>query len=264
MQSKPQLVIFDFEKLQALQVGGVTVLCNLTALCRQQRIEVQFVNADTCAARQFVIGSGLLDFGLEKTQVALPTEQFLPIRLVEYARSHGYTNNDLVPWLADKLGYEPRALSTLGACFAEVFNNIRDHSSLNVGCSAAHFNATTGVATICFSDFGVGIPARVRNARPEIAISDHNAIVLACREGFTTKTTPRNRGAGLHVLSNYVVELCKGVLLITAGEGYYTCLPGKRNAKRGLAKYPGTMIRISLRKSDFKPDDVDEEDFQWD
>jgi anti-sigma regulatory factor (Ser/Thr protein kinase) len=261
---EPELIIFDFAKLEELQVGGVTVLCNLTALCRQRGIEVQYLNYEECVAVQFVTGSGLLDFGLEKTQLRSPSAQFLPIRLIEYDRSHGYTNNELIPWLANKLGYDPRALATLGACFAEVFNNIRDHSSFNVGCSAAHYNGTTGEATICFSDFGVGIPARIRTAKPNIVISDHNAIVLACKEGFTTKTTPRNRGAGLYVLSNYVVELCKGVLLITAGEGQYTCVPGKRNAKRGLAKYPGTMIRITLRKSDFKPDDVDEEDFKWD
>jgi len=66
------------------------------------------------------------------------------------------------------------------------------------------------------------------------------------------------------VLSNYVVELCKGVLIITAGEGYYTCVPGTRKAKQAPAKYPGTMIRITLKKSDFKPDEVDEEDFRWD
>lgn len=260
----PELIVFDFSKLVSLQVGAVTVICNLTARCRQRGIEVQYLNVEKCGARAFVIGSGLWDFGLEKTQLRKPTDQFLPIRLIEYDRSHGYTNNELIPWLAHKLEYDHRQLATLGACFAEVFNNIRDHSSFNVGCSAAHFNAATGEVTICFSDFGVGIPTRIRTAKPLWIGSDHEAIAMACKEGFTTKTTPRNRGAGLHVLSNYVVELCKGVLLITAGEGSYTCIPGKRNGKRGLAKYPGTMIRIALQKAEFKPDDMDEEDFQWD
>lgn len=264
ISAEPQLIVFDFSKLVSLQVGSVTVICNLTALCRQIGIYVEFKNIDKCLARRFVIRSGLKAFGHEKLQQTRTTDQFLPIRLVEYSRSHGYTHNDLVPWLAERMGFDPRALATLGACFAEVFNNIRDHSSFNVGCSAAHFNPAKREVTICFSDFGIGIPARIRTAKPNIRSSDHNAIVLACEEGFTTKTTPRNRGAGLHVLSNYVVERNQGMLIITSGEGIYTCLPRKRSAKRTVSNYPGTMIHITLQAENFKPDDVDQEDFTWD
>ena len=49
----------------------------------------------------------------------------------------------------------------------------------------------------------MGIP---QNVRAKMGIgSDQAAIAMACQEGFTTKSTPRNMGAGLHVLIRNVV-----------------------------------------------------------
>jgi hypothetical protein len=122
--------------------------------------------------------------------------QFLPIKIVEYTRSHSYVHHELVPWLSVNLLQETRAISTLRVCFKENFNNIRDHSAMDVGCSAARYDQAAGIITICISDFGVGIPAKVRKLHPEV-VSDQAAIALACKEGFTTQSTPRNMGCGL-------------------------------------------------------------------
>jgi anti-sigma regulatory factor (Ser/Thr protein kinase)/ABC-type transporter Mla MlaB component len=268
LRQNPNHVLLDFTKLEEIQVGGVTVLCNLIGYFRHRGMTVEFLGADFCDAHEFVESSGLMALGSDKAVFPKATKSFLPIRLVEYSHSHSYMYFDLVPWLAENMGCHARALATLRVCFEEIFNNIRDHSTLNVGCGAAHYNATSGEIIICVSDFGVGIPERVR-AATEIQ-TDVGAIAKACEEGFTTKTTERNMGAGLYVLIKNVVEWNRGTVVIHSGSGIYTCTPGtkpgtsKRVGRTANFKYPGTMIRITLQKSDFRPDEVNEEEFQWD
>lgn len=261
------VLVFDFTKLKEIQVGGVTVLCNLMAMCRQMGIAIRLHGAEWCEAAEFLERSGLIAFAATDKEAPGVCPTFLPIKAVQYDRSHSYMNDELIPWLSSNFGQQPRALSTLRVCFEEVFNNIRDHSTRDVGCSAGHFDRVSGKATICVSDFGIGIPGRVRSAMQ--LGSDHAAIAMACQEGFTTRTTPRNMGAGLHVLVRNVVERNKGTLIITSGEGMYSCYPAtgaapsKRTGKPAGSKFPGTMIHITLQESDFSPDEVDEEEFQW-
>jgi ABC-type transporter Mla MlaB component len=257
----------DFTRLEGLQVGGVTVLCNLIELVSRLGFKVTLYAAEWCPAAEFVQRSGLLAFGNKALRVPKKCPSFLPIKLVEYQRSHNYVHSELIPWMAENLGHETRALGSLGVCFEELFNNIRDHSTIDVGCSAGHFNVATGKITMCVSDFGVGIPGKVRVkvATP----TDHAAIALACRQGFTTQSTPKNMGAGLHVLVQNVVELHSGKVQITSGEGIYTCVPSgelsgsKRSGRTARTMYPGTMIRMQLDIRDFVPDEVGEEEFVW-
>jgi hypothetical protein len=65
-----------------------------------------------------------------------------------------------------------------------------------------------------------------------------------------------------------VVETNRGAVIISSGEGIYTCvadgkLGSKRTAKQARWKYPGTMIKISLDIKKFVPDEVTEEEFTW-
>ncbi|MYM32547.1 hypothetical protein GTP58_29865 [Duganella sp. CY15W] len=268
LSKRPNSILFDFSRLEGLQVGGVTVICNLMELISRMGIKVSFYAAEWCRAAEFVERSGLLALSSKELTPPRTCRAFLPIKLVEYNRSHGYVHNELVPWLAANLQCDPRALATLRVCFEEVFNNIRDHSSIEVGCSAAHFDASTGKITICVSDFGVGIPGRVRIKYE--TTSDHAAIELACKEGFTTQSTPGNMGAGLHILIRNVVERNSGKIVITSGNGIYTCVPSgvseqgsKRSGRNATATYPGTLIRAQLDIRDFVPDVVEHEEFIW-
>lgn len=194
-------------------------------------------------------------------------QAFLPLQLVEYDKSFNHVTNQLVPWLAGVLGHDERALTSLKAGLGEVFNNIKDHSTINVGCSASHYDASEDKITICVADFGIGIPSRVRD-KMKLA-NDQAAIAMACQQGFSTKTTPRNRGAGLHVLIQNVVARNRGTVIIYSGEGIYSSVhnadgPTKGTGRPAPGQYPGTMIYMTLQKSEFVPDDIDEEEFQWD
>lgn len=266
LRERPKIVVLNFSKLEQIQVGGITFLCNIVELLRMMGIQVVFFAEDWCKANTFLQCSGLLTLYQPTKYPTRESDVFLPVRLVEYDKSHSYMHEELVPWLARILGHDPRALSSLRVCFDEIFNNIRDHSTIDVGCSAAHFDVSAGKITICISDFGIGIPGRVRRTM-ELG-SDHAAIAMACQEGFTTQTTPGNRGAGLHILLRNVVGRNRGTVVISSGEGLFTCVPHagfepKGSGRPARGTYPGTMIYITFNKSDFVPSEIDGEEFQW-
>lgn len=265
--SKPKTIALDCSKLESIQVGGIATLSNIIEICRNVNVDVVFRHAESCKAARFLRGSGLLT----QYQAALmhPDDRkaFLPLQLVEYDRSFNHVHNQIVPWLANVLGHDERALTSLKAGLGEVFNNIKDHSTVNVGCSASHYDAAEGVISICVADFGIGIPTRVRD-KMKLA-TDQAAIAMACQQGFSTKTTPRNRGAGLHVLIQNVVVRNHGTVIIHSGEGIYSAVHNPKGPLKGTGRpapgqYPGTMIYMTLPKSEFIPDDIDEEEFQWD
>ena len=263
----PKVVVLDFIRLKQIQVGGIATLSNIIEFFRPMRIDIAFRNVDKCEAIKFLNGSGFLTQYDGAPQSMSDRISFLPLQLVEYDRSFNHVHNQLIPWLARTLGQDERALTSLKAGLGEVFNNIKDHSTVNVGCSASHYDEADDKITICVADFGIGIPGRVRE-KMQLA-SDQAAIAMACKQGFSTRTTPRNRGAGLHVLIQNVVARNHGTVIIHSGQGIFSCVhgpdgPSKGTGRSAPGRYPGTMIYMTLPKSGFVPDDIDEEDFQWD
>ena len=267
LKARPKTVALDFKNLKQIQVGGITTLSNIIELCRTAGVKTVFRNAGGCEAASFLQGSGLLT-QYEGT-IADPSarKEFLPLQLVEYDRSFNHVTNQMIPWLAGILGYKERALTSLNAGLGEVFNNIKDHSSVNVGCSASHYDAAEDKITICVADFGIGIPGRVRE-KVKLA-SDQAAISMACQQGFSTRSTPKIRVAGLHVLIQNVVARNHGAVIIYSGEGIHSSVysphkPLKGTGRPAAGKYPGTMIYMTLQKADFVPDDIADEVFEWD
>lgn len=264
-------IIFDFKNLERIQVGGVAGLSNMIEFCKKAQIKIEFKNTEQCGSATFLKGIGFSDlyFGLSSGH-SLVDDQFLKLKSVEYDDSHSYLNTELVPWISRALVLDVRSLSSLKICFEEIFNNIKDHSTVNVGCSCGHYDLTEKKITICISDFGVGIPKKVRS---KIKIgSDQAAIAMACQEGFTTRSTPGNRGAGLFVLIRNVVTRNSGTVSICSGTGIYSCSraphtgtvkPSSRAAPYSKI-YPGTLIYVTLPVEKFVPSEIDEEEFVWD
>jgi hypothetical protein len=270
LTKKPQNVVIDFHNLKRIQVGGVAVLSNMIEFCKKMRIQTTFVNVENCKASHFLDGAGFsaLYLGGNPPQRNAQCE-FLPLKLVEYDRSFSYVHYELMPWLSAIFGVDIRALGSLKVCFEEIFNNIKDHSAVDIGCSCAHFDKAKSTITICISDFGVGIPRKVKRKVKGVE-NDHEAIGMACTEGFTTQSTPGNMGAGLHVLIKNVTRNF-GSVIIYSGKGIYSCVPGhSSDMERRVGSvaefnglYPGTMIYITLDTKKFVPSEIDEEDFVW-
>lgn len=258
-------VVLDFRRMKKIQVGGIALLSNLIEAMRKARVKVELQNTHNCDASYFLEGSGFSSlYGVNKKYLPEYASEFLRLGLVQYDKSVFYIGQTLIPWIGDMLDVEYRALGTVRMCFEEIFNNISDHSTVDVGCSCAHFDKVTKKLSICVSDIGVGIPAKVRS-RINIG-SDSAAIAMACQEGFTTQSSPRNMGAGLYHLIKNVVRRNRGTVTISSGSGIYFC-KFEGDAVRGRVRtakafYPGTIIYITLDGKLFIPDEV-EEKFEW-
>lgn len=268
---KHGLVVLDFAALARIRVGGVAILCNLIEATHKANGLVHLENFEKCPAADYLRGAGFMAlYGDEPHQARVSGTPYLPVRKVEYAASHSYISGRLIPWMASILGVEERSLGTIQGCIGEIFNNIRDHSSVELGCCCGVYDEDEGTITICVSDFGVGIPHNVRGYQgPEKSGSDEDAIAKACQQGFSTHTTPGNMGVGLYYLMERVCGKYQSKVDIYSGRGIIlgSHNPSSRTKIRLLRKpamgfYPGTLFYITLNVRKFVPDPV-EEPFAW-
>jgi anti-sigma regulatory factor (Ser/Thr protein kinase) len=272
---KHGLVILDFKRLARIKVGGVAVLCNLVEATTAAGGLIHLEGFEDCPAAEYLYDSGFSAlYGSAQTDERIYGTNFSPLRKVEYSRSHSYITSRLIPWMAGVLQCEEAGLATIQGCLSEIFNNIIDHSSVEVGCCCAEYDAGEKTVTICISDFGVGIPHNVKSYQfqsgPSKISKDSDAIAWACQEGYTTRTTPRNMGVGLYYLLSQVCGKNQGRVSIYSGEGSVAALhnPGSKSRiklDRRLPGgfYPGTLFYITIHVDKFKPDHVSEEEFSW-
>jgi hypothetical protein len=170
-----------------------------------------------------------------------------------------------VPWLAAHLRITQPSLYTFKACISELFNNIQDHTRYDIGSIFMQYFPRDSVITISLSDFGLGIPTKVREKLPKI--SDDEAILLAVQEGFTTKSIPGNKGAGLDYLLKSVVIHNGGVVTFySQGSIVQFRRHGKtmkHHALKDVGFCPGTTIDVEIRTDTIEVLPDEREDLQW-
>lgn len=261
----------DLARLNFIDPTGVVVLCSLIDYLKRLNVAVNVRITkpySTCVEY-------LDDFGFFKHYGGAPLRPqaavrrtTVPIERVESHQLFAYLENQLMPWIADRVGLAQESIAAVKTCFEEIFHNIDDHSGVDIGCAFAQFFPKNNHIHVAISDYGVGIPYVVRKQLPRL--SDDQALLKACEEGFTTKTNVRNRGAGLPTLIRYVTLRNQGSVLLASGRGELaaTYQDGNtrlraRTARDGI--YPGTLVKVILRTDSFEAmtEDVKPEDFKW-
>jgi hypothetical protein len=119
---------------------------------------------------------------------------------------------------------------------------------------------------ISLSDFGLGIPAKVRKVVPNL--SDPQAIEKAVQEGFTTKSRVTNKGFGLDSLLKTAVIRNGGEVTIYSGNGIVRFFRRNEMSWRSfvfkdVGFCPGTTIDISLRTDAIEVLPEEREDLEW-
>jgi len=261
----------DLERLDFIDPTGVVVLCSLIDYLKRVRVKVNVrIKKPYSKCVEYLDDFGFFrHYGGEslRPQAAL-RRTTVPIERVESHQLFAYLDNQLMPWIAERVGLAQESIAAVKTCFEEIFHNIEDHSGVDIGCAFAQFFPKNDHIHVAISDYGVGIPYVVRKQVPGLA--DDQALVKACEEGFTTKTNVRNRGAGLPTLIRYVTLRNQGSVLIASGRGELaaTFQDGRtriraRTARDGI--YPGTLVKVILRTDTFEAlaEDVKAEDFHW-
>lgn len=197
---------------------------------------------------------------------AQPRSTTQPLQQVKQERSYAWLRSDLVPWLAPTLGVTRASLGPFQASIGEIFDNIKDHSNLDIGSIFVQHFPKKNTVEIAIADFGRGIPCNVKKVYPNLR--DGDAIVKAVEPGFTTKGRPNNAGAGLNYLLTSAVVGNGGTVTIFSLAG---AVRFSRGADDKITTTilpisgfcPGTTIDISLRTDTIPNLEEEPEDLEW-
>jgi hypothetical protein len=261
--------VFDFSQLGFVDGSGLTVISNTMEWLFHHQIPLQF----TRHARPNVECIAYLDdcgFFERYIQTKLRPHASVRNTTVPFTRicegeAHEWLEYRFTPFMQGVLGVPSGALGSIRGCVGEVFNNIQDHSTLNVGFAHIQHYPRLDSVRITVSDFGRGIPNTIRDTKPDM--TDTQAILFATHEGITSQTTPRNRGLGLDLLIRRVTSN-NGTVTIYSYNGALVCsrAPDGRIVRLplgGNGAYPGTLVDINLKTDCFIGDDFAEEELEW-
>lgn len=261
-------IILDLSKLNFIEPVGVTILANLIewlnkieAICKLGY--VKYGNESIKYLDDSLFFQRYLGHKLDDKSCVRPTT--IPLQNVTYQSSYQWVENNFIHWLSGRLYYTPKSLSIIKTCMGEIFNNIQDHSTENIGCVFAQHYPRSNEVKIAISDFGVGIPYNVKKLKP--CLTDSEAIEEATQNGFTTRSSPGNSGAGLSVLIQNVVQNNHGAVYIHSNCGILNCININGQVvkfpQENSSFYPGTLLEIILDTNVMNNILDFEEEFEW-
>ena len=272
-------ITINFSTLKFIKPSGITILHNIISWLKKHKVKIHFNglpdNPNSLASNnpiKYLDDSGFFKFYFKKTlsdSSSLRSTTF-PRQKISYEEYFAWLSNQFIPWIAETLNIwdiAKKDSSGLEMCIQEIFNNIIDHSEEKIACFfAQHYpQKNPPYIEIAISDFGVGIPYRIREKHQEIQ-TDKDALILALKKSFTTKTIPSNRGYGLKNLIGFVVETNNGEIKIHSNYGIIHCR--QNNGKKEILSnssnsfYPGTLILMKVMTNTLLYDYI-EEDIKW-
>ncbi len=166
--------------------------------------------------------------------------------------------------------FSGRDLQPLNTALAEIFNNIIDHSKSAVSgyvFTQYYPNASDKRIVLAVCDFGKGIPDTVNNflkKTEDRTLSNDAALQLAFKKGFSTKSTPSNRGFGLDNIASLVKSLKSTLLFISNNALVRQQKDGKLVKELLSESFPGTQIVIELQTKNLKrltEEEINDEEF---
>lgn len=262
-------IVFDFRYLSFINGTGFTAFFNTLEWLGKRGVRRQFARPPTMSpAISYLDDCGFFRefLGRSLSDRAATRNTTLPCSKITHAEGHGWLEYTLTPWLSDVLHVPAGAIASVKTCVKEIFNNIADHSTEQIGCVHAQHYPQMRQVRLTVSDFGRGIPNTIRAVHP--GLDDAQAILTASREGVTARSNPQNRGIGLDYLITHVMAN-HGKVAIYSHSGSLICETRHANGEPfrmpivtpGL--YPGTMVDIMLPTDRFVGDEIGTEDLEW-
>lgn len=259
-------VIVDFNQRQHLDPDDLVVLACLIEIFYSDGAQIEFIN-DSEKLSSFLHeikfkqywnkGFNREKYTISRNETTLCLWKICEENIYQYSafasdyfKTKFLNNKDLVP---------------LSSNLNEVFNNVLNHSeSSDNSYIMVQFYEKENKLTFCICDFGIGIPNsvnRFRKLNKKNPISDQQALSRALEEGYSVKSTPRNRGLGLYYIFN-LIEDSKGLLEIISNNA--TLIKNEDGMLFDLNNYNfnGTFIKVSIDLDILE--DFDNEEFESD
>lgn len=260
---------FNFSSLSYIEPSGITILSNLFQWLIKRQVKVILATPKNITGGKncpitYLDDSQFFKRYLNKYLTPFPSVRptTRPLELISYSNSYQWLPDKFMPWLSHQLNVSINSLDDVKIALEEIFNNINDHSSEHIGCIFAQHYPKWNEVKISISDFGIGIPASVQR---KIPLSDEEALVKAIEDGFSTKSTPGNRGAGISNILYSIVINTGGKVYIHSNRGMLSCeyVNNERHITHSTANgfYPGTFFEIVFNTNNIIENE--EEDFVW-
>ena len=269
---------FNFNQVQKfIEPIAVTFLHNLTNWLNKNEIKVIFnisgnksVLSDTNQPQRFLDDCGFFEkhLGEKIYEGSSLRSTTVPIQDVLMNNFPQWMQTSFVPWLMNSTNRSASELATFKVCIEEIFNNVRDHAEEDSSCVFAQHIPGQNNLIISIADMGVGIIDYIKSKDEYSHFTDEEALKSAVTLGFTTKSTPKNRGAGLDALIHNVVMNAGGTVYIYTNKGILI----SRQENGSLIHeyeaanhfYPGTHIEIEINLAQAEDlFDAQEEEFAW-
>jgi anti-sigma regulatory factor (Ser/Thr protein kinase) len=268
---------FDFSSLQFIKPEGMVALANVIKYLQSKGCTIRFTGVrvdestprdnplkylDDCSFFEHFLGKKLFSgSSCRKTTI--------PLNFIETQSYYSWIRNKVIPWLDKRIGIDTqRQLPEFSACMDEIFNNIIDHAHVQIASVHMQHYPRDNQVFIAVADFGVGIPTNIRKVQAFGSLSDAQCLKRAIEHGISSKTTPRNRGAGLDTLLQNIIVHNKGKVRIHSLKGHLTATPSSHDMTIEIEErehlYPGTLLLMQLRTDTIPPPQEDEEEFSWD
>jgi len=129
----------------------------------------------------------------------------------------------------------------------EIYSNVFEHSESEIGvftCGQRYPNRSELCLTV--SDFGVGIPTKVRQFLNQPQHPANKALQWAFQPGNTTRAGRVSGGTGLDTLKNFV-KAKQGEIEIYSNDGYALISSTQEVYKNSFTPFEGTLINIRIR-----------------
>lgn len=261
---------FDFKKVDFIEPGGIVALTNIISLLQQKGVKgILKLGGEPGSEKHQKMLNYLADswffirkFNKEAVKKPSNLPTLLPLQEINFSKIFSWKNYQLDFWLKQNTK-SSSSFSNIKTVVEETYNNIKDHSTEEVGCIFGQFYPRKGELVLCISDFGIGIPNSLKKICPDL--KDNELLEKSIIEGISTQTTPRNRGAGLSNIIRSATKKGIGKVYIMSNYGIIEIENEEVVSSKNTNKfYPGTFIEITIDVTN--PDLYDsetEEEFEW-
>ena len=187
----------------------------------------------------------------------------LEVKTVETRKINQWKQSDLMTWL-QRCTKTNNNFSSICVAIDEIFNNISDHSTEEIGSIFGQFFPKNNTIKIAVSDFGIGIPKSIED-KFSLQLPDNQLIEHALKEGVSSQSVPQNRGAGLSNITRSLTINNIGNVTIISNCGIVEISDEEIVKSESFQEsYPGTFFELEIDISNpHLYDPEEEEDFEW-
>ncbi|MCD3218530.1 hypothetical protein GP484_01525 [Mammaliicoccus sciuri] len=263
----------DFSQIKYISPSAVGLLDNLIGWLENQgvtiNVEAVTFNKEKMCPISFLRDAGFFEKYLENAEEEyriVESKYILPINTLKSSNYEEWSNKFSL-WISSILEVEVSEVASITAAVKDILNNVSDHANIDTCGIFGQYILSKKQFYISISDFGVGIPYNVKHYLNN-NFDDLESLKWAMVEGNSTRSTPKNRGAGLHFLLSNIVQNNCGTLRIFSNRAKIICKSSESGIQlegiENKISHPGTLILIKLDKHQLMNNLDEKEEFTWD